>query len=123
MRVREFLEAHPLEKIEMATLARVAERHPVHVSREFRRHFGKSLSQFVRERRLLRAAELMSCDGLPLAEVALQCGFYDQSHFTHAFRRLMGDSPAEYRSRRSVAQGTMRRPAGPAVPTAPRPRA
>ena len=108
VRLREFLEAHPLEKIEMAKLARVADRHPAHVSREFRRHFGKSLSQFVRERRLLRAAELMCCDGLPLAEVALQCGFYDQSHFTHAFRKLMGDSPAEYRSRRTVAQETMR---------------
>lgn len=36
----------------------------------------------------------------PLSQVALSCGYYDQAHFTHAFRRFVGDTPAEYRKRK-----------------------
>nr|WP_240919758.1 helix-turn-helix transcriptional regulator [Oceanimonas sp. MB9] len=35
-----------------------------------------------------------------LAQVALSCGYYDQAHFTHAFRRFVGGTPAEYRKRK-----------------------
>ena len=97
LRLRDFLDAHCTQRLQVETLADVAGRHPVHLSREFRRHFGKSMSAFVRERRLWRAVELMKRGRWPLAEIALQCGFCDQSHFTHAFRKLMGMSPAKYR--------------------------
>jgi AraC family transcriptional regulator len=79
-------------------LSAVAGRHPAHLSSEFRRFFGKTISQFIRERRVPRAAELLRSASGNVCDVAIMCGFYDQSHFTHAFRRMMGYTPAQYRS-------------------------
>jgi AraC-like DNA-binding protein len=45
----------------------------------------------------MRAVELLKRD-LPLAEIAISCGFYDQSHFSRAFKRRFGLSPARFRS-------------------------
>lgn len=97
LRVKEFLEAHYAEKLELTALAALAGHHPVHVSRAFRRHFGRSISEFVQERRLIRAARLIEEGVLPLKEIALECGYYDQSHFTRAFARFMSESPSKYR--------------------------
>src|SRR5262249_29025399 len=97
MRLRDYLDAHCTDPLSMEALVEIAGRHPVHVSREFRSHFGKTISGFIRERRVLRAVELVGRTALPLSEVALQCGFYDQSHFTNAFRRCTGTTPNRYR--------------------------
>ena len=98
MQLRDFLTAHCAEPLSMRQLTRITGRHPVHISREFRNHFGKTVSQFVRERRLLRAARLVGEDSLPLPAIAVECGFYDQSHFTNAFRRFVGMTPSAYRA-------------------------
>jgi len=80
-------------------LVEVAGRHPAHISRAFRRYFGKSITQFVRERRLQRAAELLRNEEAPLAQIALECGFCDQSHFTNVFRHYAGITPSRIRLR------------------------
>ena len=105
LRLREFLTAHCAEPLSLPELTRITGRHPVHISREFRQYFGKTISAFVRQRRLRRAAQLMRQDSLPLAAIAAECGFYDQSHFTNAFRQYAGMTPSAYRT-------SMRRPAG-----------
>jgi AraC-like DNA-binding protein len=43
------------------------------------------------------ARELAETDE-PLSEIALRAGFYDQSHFSNVFRRVLGVSPAAYRA-------------------------
>ena len=96
-RVRDYLEAHFAENLDLTALATLAGRHPAHLSRAFRLHFGRSMSDFVRERRLLRAARLIGEGARPLSEIALECGYYDQSHFTRAFGRFMKATPRQYR--------------------------
>jgi AraC family transcriptional regulator len=103
LRVRDYLETHCPDKLDMHRLAELAGRHPVHVSRAFRRHFGRSMSDFVRERRLIRAAGLLRAGELPLPEIALECGYYDQSHFTRAFSSFMAASPRRYRQDRAIS--------------------
>jgi AraC family transcriptional regulator len=39
---------------------------------------------------------------LPLAEIALDCGFSEQSHFTRTFTRMVGTSPGEWRRQRRL---------------------
>ena len=70
--------------------------HPQHVNRAFRRHRGRSLGAHLRELRLEHAAALLASP-LPLADVALQAGFYDQSHLTRCFVRRFGVPPGAYR--------------------------
>jgi AraC family transcriptional regulator len=99
LRLRDFLAAHCEEPLELCRLVEVAGRHPAHISRAFRRYFGKSITQFVRERRLQRAAELLRNEEAPLAQIALECGFCDQSHFTNVFRHYAGITPSRIRLR------------------------
>jgi AraC family transcriptional regulator len=98
LRLREFLIAHCSDPMSTSALTRVTGRHPVHISREFRQHFGKTISEFVREQRVRRAAQILTADSRPLASIAVECGFYDQSHFTNAFRECVGTTPAAYRA-------------------------
>jgi AraC family transcriptional regulator len=93
LRVREMLRE---ERPTLRDLARAVERHPVQVSRQFRRHFGCTISEYVRRVRVGRAQSLLNRGGLSVAEIALACGFYDQSHFTTTFARLVGMSPRQW---------------------------
>ena len=69
----------------------------MHVARTFRRCVGSSLGQFVRAERLAWARSAVSAGDTPLATIALDAGFYDESHFIRAFRRHFGATPGSYR--------------------------
>lgn len=81
-------------------LARALGLHPVYLAREFRRAVGCSPGEYLRHHRIERAASLLAASRAPLTEIALQCGFADQSHFTRQFRAAFGASPSAYRRRR-----------------------
>ena len=97
VRVREMLYERGARPPTLAELSRCAGRHPVQVSRQFRHHFGRTISEYVRQVRIGRAQILLSRGELSVAEIALASGFADQSHFTNAFRRLTGIPPHRYR--------------------------
>lgn len=71
--------------------------HPVHVSRMFKRHLGVTVSQYLRDLRLLRAARGLLESREPLAALADDHGFADQSHMTREFLRATSWSPAKLR--------------------------
>jgi AraC family transcriptional regulator len=71
--------------------------HPVHLARAFRATWGCSPGELIRWRRVDRAAELLRRSELPVAEIAAQTGFVDQSHLTRAFRAAYRTTPAAYR--------------------------
>jgi transcriptional regulator GlxA family with amidase domain len=68
-----------------------------HFRRAFKTTFGETFYGYVSRRRVQRAQELMMTTDRALCEIALRCGFADQSHFTRVFRRLVGPSPAIWR--------------------------
>jgi AraC family transcriptional regulator len=68
-----------------------------HFSRAFRRSLGKPPHRWLLERRIARARELLQATGLSLADIALACGFAEQSHFTRVFTRLVGMPPGAWR--------------------------
>ena len=72
--------------------------HPVHLARGFRRFCGATPGQYLLSLRLDRAARLLGESRLSVAEIALECGFADQSHFTHQFRRAYAVPPARFRA-------------------------
>ena len=97
-RVREILHELSPAQPSLAELADAVGRHPAHVARAFRREYGSTIGEYVRALRLERATALLAED-LPLARIAQDAGFADQSHFTRAFRRHTGLTPARYRAR------------------------
>ncbi|HUP44621.1 MAG TPA: helix-turn-helix transcriptional regulator [Thermoanaerobaculia bacterium] len=87
----------------LAALAAAAGRHPSHVAREFRRHFGCSPGEYDRALRIERACDALRTTNDSIAEIAAAAGFYDQSHFTSTFRRRLGITPASYRKSVPIA--------------------
>jgi len=78
-------------------IARHAGVHPAHLSRVFRRKFGRTVGEYVNELRVRYAVEQLAGD-VPLSELSLAAGFADQSHFTRVFRELTGTTPAKFRA-------------------------
>jgi AraC family transcriptional regulator len=68
-----------------------------HFSRAFRRSLGKPPHRWLLDRRIDRARELLQETPLTLADIALACGFAEQSHFTRVFTRLVGMPPGAWR--------------------------
>src|SRR5215472_2627823 len=91
------LHEHGMERLTLTDLARCAGRHPVQISREFHRYFGCTIGTYVRQVRIARAQRLLSVHKMNIAEIALECGFSDQSHFTTQFRRITGMPPKKFR--------------------------
>jgi AraC-like DNA-binding protein len=95
--VMEFVLANYGQRIEIAELARLAHLSVSQFQREFRRLFAMSAGDYLLKVRLLIARRRLEDGSDPVGQVALDCGFYDQSHFNRAFRAQMGMPPLEYR--------------------------
>ncbi len=96
-RVREAVEDSYLLAPSLAELASIAGVHPVHLSREFRKHYQSTIGEYIRKRRIEHASHLLANTETPLSEVALTCGFSDQSHFCAMFKTHTGLTPAKFR--------------------------
>jgi AraC family transcriptional regulator len=88
------------EDVSLLTLARQAHISPFHFARLFRATVGVSPHQFVLRLRLARAVRFMKTGKKTLAQIAVECGFHDQPHFTRAFQRVFRITPAMYLRRR-----------------------
>ncbi|TDQ55417.1 AraC family transcriptional regulator [Actinorugispora endophytica] len=69
--------------------------HPTHLVRAFGREFGMAPHQYLTARRIDLARRLLLA-GQPAGAVAAAAGFYDQSHLTRHFRRVVGTTPGHY---------------------------
>jgi AraC family transcriptional regulator len=98
-RIREAIDRDFRSPWSLTAFAREAGVHPVHLARTFRRLQGCTLGEYVRHLRLEWARRQLAGTSRPIADVALSCGFADQSHFTRAFRAGYDMTPAAYRAR------------------------
>jgi len=85
------------QKLDLTLIANRAGIHPVHLARQFRRHHGRTVGDYIRQVRTDAACQRLSRSDEPISEIALQTGFFDQSHFARTLKRLTGYTPAQYR--------------------------
>lgn len=95
------IEADPSEEISLLALAQEVGMSPFHFLRCFRAVAGTTPYRFVLARRLHRAALALRRSDEPIAAVAFASGFGDLSTFNHRFRRVVGQSPRDWRTRRA----------------------
>lgn len=95
--VKDFLHAHFTEAVTSESVTTVAGVHPSHLMRAFRQSHGCTVGEYVRGLRVEYARHLLESSDAPLAQVALDVGFYDQGHFCRAFKSQVGVSPGEFR--------------------------
>lgn len=102
-RVQSYVETHLTERLPLCRLAEIARLSPKHFSRVFTQTTGQSPHRWVILRRVAVARELLETTDLSLSDIALACGFADQSHFTALFRRHLGTPPGLWRQRYHAA--------------------
>mgnify|MGYP000923933966 FL=1 len=68
-----------------------------HLLREFKKHTGYTIYQYIRKKRLITARVLLK-DGLMVTEVCQKCGFGDYSNFIRSFRKEFGHPPGHYKN-------------------------
>ncbi|WP_312511528.1 AraC family transcriptional regulator [Massilia sp.] len=86
-------------RLSIAAVAAGSGVHPVHLARVFRDLLGCSPGELLRWRRIERACTTLRQPGRSVADIALEAGFVDQSHMTHAFRQRFGMPPGVLRRR------------------------
>jgi len=96
-RVKERLHEGFREPLRMRDLAHDAGVHPVHLARVFRKMENRTPGEYQQRLQARAACELLRDPEWPLALIAAECGFADQSHFTRVFRRMAGTTPARFR--------------------------
>jgi AraC family transcriptional regulator len=94
----ELLRARVGDCVRLGELAAAVGEPPVQVARAFRAHYGVSVGEYGRRLRVEWAAAELASGNTPLAEIAAEAGFADQSHFTRLFKRYVGTTPAQFRA-------------------------
>ncbi|MGB7284457.1 MAG: AraC family transcriptional regulator [Candidatus Acidiferrum sp.] len=95
-RVRDLIECRFADPPSLSELSVEAGFHRVHVARQFRRHYGMTIGEFVRHRRVEFARDKLCNSNLSIVDIALEAGFAHQAHFTTVFRKLTGMTPRQY---------------------------
>jgi AraC family transcriptional regulator len=96
-RVRQYVDEHVEQRIELATLSVVAQLSKAYFCKAFKRSFGETPHSYVTRRRVEQARYLMLTTERHLSEIALACGFADQAHFTKTFRLFNKVTPGLWR--------------------------
>lgn len=96
-KLRRYIDDHLAGPLRVAELAALCGLRPRQFGALFRRSFGATPYQYVMQRRVARAADLLGSGARDIDRVASQVGFASQSHFTTAFRRARGVTPARFR--------------------------
>jgi AraC-like DNA-binding protein len=101
---REYIDAHYTGNPSLKELAAVVGLNPFYLVRVFRKEVGMPPHEYLTQVRVERAKKLL-CEGMPIAEVALETGFVDQSHLTKRFKRLVGFTPKQF-AKQSISYKT-----------------
>lgn len=99
MRVREYVDAEYCSNaLSLESVAAYVHKTPAYISRVFKNELGCNFSDYLTEKRMRLAAQLLAKPEGKVYRIAAQCGYADTSNFIRVFKRFYGVSPMEYRT-------------------------
>ncbi len=98
-KVVRFINEHYSEELSTARLAGIAGLSISALGRNFKKTFHITPAQYISRYRVQQACRLLSQSEVPMANIAHDCGFCDQSHFNRIFRQIIHATPGAYRKR------------------------
>jgi AraC-like DNA-binding protein len=93
------MEQNFMLNLPLSAFARLAQRSLSGFKRDFKAAFAQPPGQWLHERRLKHGAHLLEHTGLPVTQIAFECGFQDLSHFSAAFKKNYSLSPTDFRKK------------------------
>ncbi|WP_049783800.1 helix-turn-helix domain-containing protein [Acaryochloris marina] len=100
--VLDYIDANLDQNMGLADLAAVVDLSQHHFSSMFKESMGVPPYRYVLQRRIQQAKQLLKNDSLSITDIALTCGFADQSHMTKHFRKTVGITPKTYRENSTI---------------------
>jgi len=97
-RIRSLLDSESELNLSLESLGEEVGMDPLYLIRVFKREVGVAPHSYQIQMRVARVQALLR-GGMDLAEAAVACGFFDQSHMARAFKKVVGVTPAAFRSR------------------------
>ena len=85
------------DSLDLETMGRILDVHPVTISKNFKKYFGCTLGEYRRKLRVEKSIALIKENKMTLSEIAHYCCFSDQSHFTRDFKKCLGYLPSEFK--------------------------
>lgn len=101
--IKEYISNHLNKKIDLSALAKIVGMSKYQFIRWFKTHAGVTPFEYILLKRVGCGKKLIQ-KGLPLIDVSLDSGFYDQSHFSNYFKKYVGMSPSAYKQRCNIFQ-------------------
>ena len=103
-RIAAYIQANLASSIRVGDLSGIAGLSTSHFCHAFKATFGETPLAYITQERMRHAQQRMLSTRDSLAQIALECGMCDQSHFTRVFRRVVGMSPRAWRREFSTGQ-------------------
>ncbi|QBJ86441.1 AraC family transcriptional regulator [Chryseobacterium gleum] len=95
--INEILHENAAENLTLTGISDTLNIHPVHLSRDFHKYFHCNLGEYIRKIKVNKSIKLLHSPS-SLTDIALECGFSDQSHFIRCFKENLGITPLKYRN-------------------------
>lgn len=101
--VASYIDSHLEEPLSVNLLAGMAFMSADHLTRSFKKQYGKTVSEYILVKRIQLAKELLKDARLTVTMVAGKVGFGSYSHFTEQFKKCVGMTPREYRRQEEIS--------------------
>jgi AraC-like DNA-binding protein len=98
-RARDLADRHFADPLDLDRLADAAHVSKFHFTRSFAEAYGETPMRYLTQRRIERAQDLLRSANLTVTEVCMLVGFASLGSFSSTFRRLVGETPTQYRDR------------------------
>jgi len=97
-RCRDYIELHAEQELKLSLLAKQVGYSECYLSRKFKREMGVSISTYIKYVRVEHSKLMLVSTGLPIAQIADSLHFASSSHYSEAFREVIGKTPQQYRA-------------------------
>jgi AraC family transcriptional regulator len=98
-RVIDYMKANLTQELSILDLATLTNMSESHFSRSFKQSVGIAPYQYLIQQRVERAKQLLKQQVISISDIALDCGFANQTHLTKVFRQITGMTPKAYQKR------------------------